>query len=520
MTSAPALILEQLENEVKIPSIAAGAEKALKEGASLQTILAPLYTAFLPEASELAKAFEAHPPAATAFLRAKRRLLEAQEWLNGVKKGCLALAPQDRLLTEAEAAIHAQLLLLDSHLPALLSAAKERGPADYAASLKTASKELEHITERCIVQAQDNEEKHLWETRHRLILQQAELLTHFAMQQQEWSLQALLQGGKSLYLTHFANLHLSLLYSWKGPIYLVMDVLAQRLGSGAAKTATRTIELQTGKIFAFVRPKFLFTEAKDEKEAALLREHSFQGLWRESEFLLQLRGTPGIICALERFRFQIDGAKHLVVIENRYEDGPLEKVFNELIDKKSQAAGYEEKAIAIALQLLTGLEQLHRLQIIHRDIKPDNILCDWSGPSLPEAVLCDFNGACTVRETRELKQFVFSPLYGAPEAVDAYLRSKGTAESAPASPFGLDIWAMGLTLYQLFFLERFPWYSTVSTKENIKLTFDRIRSLKEGWIPQKWAAHRFYPLISAMLRVDPKQRTDAKKALETISELK
>jgi serine/threonine protein kinase len=92
------------------------------------------------------------------------------------------------------------------------------------------------------------------------------------------------------------------------------------------------------------------------------------------------------------------------------------------------------RAAQIGLELLAPLEEAHRAGIVHRDVKPSNIMVLPSGA----VKLTDF-GIASVKDHPSITatgQVLGSPAYMAPE------RAKGQP-SAPAT----DLWGLGATLY-------------------------------------------------------------------------
>lgn len=95
-------------------------------------------------------------------------------------------------------------------------------------------------------------------------------------------------------------------------------------------------------------------------------------------------------------------------------------------------------AITLAWQLCQGLQAAHEMGVIHRDLKPGNILIDELG----RAVVTDFGVASTLAEevdgSEDRAQGVGTPMYMAPEQVT------GTPLDARA-----DVYALGLVLYEM-----------------------------------------------------------------------
>eukprot|EP00930_Biecheleria_cincta_P040250 TRINITY_DN27597_c0_g1_i1.p1 TRINITY_DN27597_c0_g1~~TRINITY_DN27597_c0_g1_i1.p1 ORF type:complete len:621 (+),score=160.74 TRINITY_DN27597_c0_g1_i1:115-1977(+) len=106
------------------------------------------------------------------------------------------------------------------------------------------------------------------------------------------------------------------------------------------------------------------------------------------------------------------------------------------LKKYTKDKGMSLQAVrAYTRQLLIALRHLHRCQIIHSDIKPDNILIS-AGHNVVK--ICDLGSAMELTEV-EPTPYLVSRFYRAPEIVLAAKYS-----------FPLDVFAMGCTLFELF----------------------------------------------------------------------
>ncbi|KAH6606399.1 serine threonine- kinase domain, partial [Trichoderma cornu-damae] len=116
----------------------------------------------------------------------------------------------------------------------------------------------------------------------------------------------------------------------------------------------------------------------------------------------------------------------------------------------------EKDARAMAQQLLSALAYLHRNNITHRDVKPDNILINSLDPL--DVKLTDF-GLSKMVDTEQtfLRTFCGTLLYCAPEVYNEYaeyddngIRSRGKrARRAPGQRYShaVDIWSLGGVLF-------------------------------------------------------------------------
>jgi len=94
-----------------------------------------------------------------------------------------------------------------------------------------------------------------------------------------------------------------------------------------------------------------------------------------------------------------------------------------------------DETVQLAAQLGRGLDELHGRGVLHRDVKPSNVLLDAAG----SAALADFGLARAVDSTRLTAegQILGTPHYLAPELIEGL-------EASEAS----DIYALGCVLYE------------------------------------------------------------------------
>lgn len=104
-------------------------------------------------------------------------------------------------------------------------------------------------------------------------------------------------------------------------------------------------------------------------------------------------------------------------------------------DRLREASLPAQEAVSIAIKVAGALETAHRGQILHRDVKPQNILITEFG----EPALADFGVAMLQSSTQTTAGlFDFTTLHAAPELLE------GGATSAAT-----DVYELASTLYQL-----------------------------------------------------------------------
>ena len=185
------------------------------------------------------------------------------------------------------------------------------------------------------------------------------------------------------------------------------------IGEGSFGKVFKGRKKFSGQIVAL---KFIQKRGKTEKDLANLRQ--------EIEILRGLK-HENIIMLLDSFETQ-----HEFCVVTELAQGEL---FEILEDDKSLP---EAEVRRIAQQLVQSLYYLHSNRIIHRDMKPQNILISANGI----IKLCDFGFARAMSSnTIVLTSIKGTPLYMAPELVQE-LPYNHTA----------DLWSLGVILYELF----------------------------------------------------------------------
>lgn len=139
-----------------------------------------------------------------------------------------------------------------------------------------------------------------------------------------------------------------------------------------------------------------------------------------------------------------DDKKHVVRLERTFEHrGHLCLVFESLsmnlrdvVKRFGKDVGLNIRAVRVyAKQLFLALNLLKKCNIMHADIKPDNILVNEQKTVLK---LCDLGSASDASEN-EITPYLVSRFYRAPEII----------LGAPYDP-AIDIWSIGCTLYELY----------------------------------------------------------------------
>ncbi|XP_072123243.1 serine/threonine-protein kinase D1 isoform X1 [Mobula birostris] len=146
-------------------------------------------------------------------------------------------------------------------------------------------------------------------------------------------------------------------------------------------------------------------------------------------------------------------------------------------------------------QILVALRHLHFKNIVHCDLKPENVLLASADP-LPQVKLCDFGFARIIGEKSFRRSVVGTPAYLAPEV----LRNKGYNRS-------LDMWSVGVIVY-VSLSGTFPF----NEDEDIH---DQIQNADFMYPPNPWKeiSLEAIDVINNLLQVKMRKRFSVDKSL-------
>ncbi len=149
---------------------------------------------------------------------------------------------------------------------------------------------------------------------------------------------------------------------------------------------------------------------------------TFTRIIQEIELMRNL-DHPNVIKIYEIF----ENSKFIFIVLEYVDNGDL------LSYMKKYGTFTEQHYIPIFFQILNALNYLHSLNILHRDIKLDNILLNKEG----EVKICDFGVSRRMRRDKIIFEHIGTPAYLSPEIV----KEKGYKN------FASDIWSTGVMSY-------------------------------------------------------------------------
>lgn len=191
----------------------------------------------------------------------------------------------------------------------------------------------------------------------------------------------------------------------------------ETIGKGSYGSVHKGVHIPTGNVVAL---KIINLDTGDDDVEAIQREVAL---------LTQLRDAPNIT---KYYGCYMDGPRVWIVMELA-QGGSVYSLMQASLD-----GCLEEKYIMLIVrEVLVALSHLHKIPVIHRDIKAANVLVTASG----KIMLCDFGvSALLATSTSKRNTLVGTGHWMAPEVV----------QTIAAYDTKADIWSLGIMVYEMF----------------------------------------------------------------------
>ena len=183
------------------------------------------------------------------------------------------------------------------------------------------------------------------------------------------------------------------------------------VGHGAFGKVNISLHILSGRIVAIKsinKQKGVFSKKNIQYEINLMKK---------------LRGHKNIITLFEKFE---DKKYYFIVMENAIGGNLLKTI-------KKMTKIPENTSKKIFKQIIKALKFIHSKNIVHRDIKPHNILLDLNS----NIKICDFGVGKEIKKGNLVNETCGTPAYVAPELLSGNF----------FDPFKADVWSCGVVLY-------------------------------------------------------------------------
>lgn len=276
----------------------------------------------------------------------------------------------------------------------------------------------------------------------------------------------------------------------------------KKLGKGYFKTVTKSIQYdrETPEVVAHSEQK---GDANSGEVANLKKAHGVEGIIQAKAITTHQEAGTGM---------------HKISM--------IFKIFNPgaLSEGVVKSLSFKEK-VKIIKDLLTGLKGLHDTDLVHRDIKRDNVFVDKQANEV-KAVIADLGQGCSKKEAKG-KIPNATRLYSPPEAFDEDLTKINYKKA--------DIFSLACVIYELLFEKRPEWMhnehfanaqkdATPDQKKMLKKSFiTQVKNLQESLrqkIEKKDKGSKKAAVMKAlvdMFKPKPETRANASHALHLIT---
>lgn len=189
--------------------------------------------------------------------------------------------------------------------------------------------------------------------------------------------------------------------------------IEDRLGTGKFGQVFKLVEKSSKKVWA---GKFIKAFSQKDKENV-----------RQEIGVMNSLHHPKLVQCVDAF----EGKSDLVMVLEMISGGEL---FERIVDEDFELT--EREVIKYMLQIIDGVQFIHKQGIVHLDLKPENIMCiNKTGSKIK---LIDFGLARRLEDSGSLKVLFGTPEFVAPEVINY-----------EAISYPTDMWSIGVICYIL-----------------------------------------------------------------------
>ncbi|NP_001091297.1 uncharacterized protein LOC100037118 [Xenopus laevis] len=193
-------------------------------------------------------------------------------------------------------------------------------------------------------------------------------------------------------------------------------LLGKELGRGKFAVVRKCVELGSGKEYA---AKFLRKRRKGEDcRSNIINEIAILEMARFSPYVVDLH--------------EVYETNNEIILVMEYAAGG--EIFEQCVADQDEAFT-EKDVVRLIRQILQGVLHLHTCNVVHLDLKPQNILLTSSNP-LGDIRIVDFGLSRRVDTIKEVREILGTPEYVAPEVLNYEPISTAT-----------DMWSVGVLAY-------------------------------------------------------------------------